>query len=58
MLLPDVSVSHKGDVYIPGEKYFMQQAIDGKFVKPACTNVASMKTVLVVPVGNPKGVRR
>jgi len=57
-LLPDVSASHKGDVYIPGEMYFMQQAIDGKFVKPECCTVATMSTVLVVQAGNPKGIHR
>jgi len=55
-LLPDVCVSQKGDVYIPGELYFMQQAVDRKLVKPGYKIVASMTTVMVVQPGNPKRI--
>jgi molybdate transport system substrate-binding protein len=55
-LLPDVCVSRKGDVYIPGELYFMQQAVDRKLVDPGFEVVASMTTVIVAQSGNPKGI--
>jgi molybdate transport system substrate-binding protein len=56
-LLPDVCVSRKGDVYIPGELYFMQQAVDRKLVGEEFDVVASMTTVIVTQPGNPKGVK-
>ena len=56
-LLPDVCVSRKGDVYIPGELYFMQQAVDRKLVHEGFAVVASMTTVIVIQSGNPKGIR-
>jgi molybdate transport system substrate-binding protein len=56
-LLPDVCVSQKGDVYIPGELYFMQQAVGRDIVKPGYKLVATMTTVLIVQAGNPKKVR-
>ena len=55
-LLPDVCVSQKGDVYVPGELYFMQQAVDRKLVKPGYKVVASMTTVIIVQPGNPKNI--
>jgi len=56
-LLPDVCVSQKGDVYLPGELYFMEQAVDRKVVKPDYQIVATMTTVLIVQAGNPKKTR-
>jgi len=56
-LLPDVCVSRKGDVYIPGELYFMKQAEDRKIVKPGYKVVATMTTVIITQPGNPKGLR-
>jgi molybdate transport system substrate-binding protein len=56
-LLPDVCVSQKGDVYVPGEQYFMQQAVDRGLVKPNSKVVATMTTVLIVQAGNPKRVK-
>ncbi|MCJ7751925.1 MAG: molybdate ABC transporter substrate-binding protein [Armatimonadetes bacterium] len=56
-LLPDVCVSQKGDVYVPGELYFMQQAVDRKLVESGYTVVASMTTVLIVQAGNPKKIK-
>ncbi|UCC69009.1 MAG: molybdate ABC transporter substrate-binding protein [Armatimonadota bacterium] len=55
-LLPDVCVSKKGDAYIPGELYFMQQAVDRELVKSGYKVVASMTTVLIVQAGNPKQI--
>ncbi|MFB3880340.1 MAG: molybdate ABC transporter substrate-binding protein [Armatimonadota bacterium] len=56
-LLPDVCVSQKGDAYIPGELYFMEQAVDRDIVKPGYKVVATMTTVLIVQAGNPKKIR-
>jgi len=54
-LLPDVCASQKGDVYIPGELYYMQQAVERKFVA-SYRVVANLTTVLVVQPGNPKRI--
>jgi molybdate transport system substrate-binding protein len=56
-LLPDVCVSQKGDAYLPGELYFMQQAVDRKLVNPDYKVVATMTTVIIVQSGNPKKIR-
>jgi molybdate transport system substrate-binding protein len=56
-LLPDVCMSQQGDAYIPGEVYFMEQALDRKIVKPDYQVVATMTTVLVVQPGNPKKIK-
>ena len=56
-LLPDVCVSQKGDIYIPGELYFMEQAVDRDIVKPGYKLVATMTTVLIVQAGNPKKIK-
>ncbi len=56
-LLPDVCVSQTGDVYIPGELYFMEQAVERGLVKPDYQVVATMTTVLIVQAGNPKKIR-
>ncbi len=55
-LLPDVCVSQKGDVYIPGELYFMEQAVKRNIVKRDYKVVATMTTVLIVQSGNPKKI--
>lgn len=57
-LLPDVCVSKKGDVYIPGELYFMKQAVDRRIVKSGYKVVATMTTVIIAQPGNPKGIKR
>jgi len=56
-LLPDVCVSQKGDIYIPGELYFMEQAVERDVVKPGYKVVATMTTVLIVQAGNPKKIK-
>ncbi len=56
-LLPDALMSRKGDVYVPGELYFMDQAVDRKIVKPKYQIAATMTTVLVVQAGNPKRIK-
>ncbi len=56
-LLPDVCVSQKGDVYIPGEQYFMDQAVKRALVKPDYKMIATMTTVIIVQAGNPKKIK-
>ena len=56
-LLPDVCVSEKGDLYIPGELYFVEQAVKREIVKPDYKIVATMTTVLITQPGNPKKIR-
>jgi molybdate transport system substrate-binding protein len=56
-LLPDVLMSGKGDVYIPGEDYYARQAADRKLVKAGYPTVATMSTVIIVQPGNPKHIR-
>ncbi len=56
-LLPDVLMSREGDVYIPGELYYMKQAVDRKLVKPGFKVVATMTTTLLVPTNNPKQIK-
>ena len=56
-LLPDVCVSQKGDVYMPGELYFMNQAVERGLVKREYKVVATMTTVIIVQSGNPKRIK-
>jgi len=55
-LLADVCASQKGDVYIPGEIFYMQQAVDRKLVARYRV-VTSLTTVLIVRAGNPKKIK-
>ncbi len=55
-LLADVCASQKGDVYMPGETYYMQQAVDRKFVA-SYRVVTNLTTVLIVQAGNPKHIK-
>lgn len=56
-LLPDVLMSGKGDIYIPGEDYYLKQAMQRKLIQPGAKVVASMTTVIITGAGNPKGIR-
>jgi molybdate transport system substrate-binding protein len=55
-LLPDIVVSQKGDVYIPGELFYMQQALDRGLISKY-RPVAHMSTVLIAQRGNPKHIK-
>jgi len=55
-LLPDIAMSEKGDLYIPGELFYMQQAVARKYIA-AQRPVAQMTTVLIAQRGNPKKIR-
>jgi len=54
-LLADICFSQKGDGYIPGELFYVEQAkARGMITKSRV--VASMSTVVIVQKGNPKGI--
>jgi molybdate transport system substrate-binding protein len=55
-LLTNIAVSRKGDLYMPGELWYMEQAIERGLVEDY-TVVAHFVTVIVVQKGNPKGVQ-
>jgi len=55
-LLPDISVSQKGDLYIPGELFYMQQALDRGLIGRH-HSVAQMSTVIISQRGNPKKIK-
>jgi len=54
-LLPDIAIGRKGDIYIPGELFYMKQAVDRKLIgkyRP----VTNMTTVIICQSGNPKKI--
>jgi molybdate transport system substrate-binding protein len=56
-LLPDVLLTGQGDVYIPGEEYYVRQAVARKLVDKSYRIVATMTTVIIARPGNPKHLR-
>ena len=54
-LLADICFSKRGDVYIPGELFYVKQAEERGFVE-ASRVVAQMATVVIVQKGNPKRI--
>jgi molybdate transport system substrate-binding protein len=55
-LLADICFSKQGDLYIPGEQFYVDQAKERGFIKKSAL-VAQMSTVLIVQKGNPKNIR-
>jgi molybdate transport system substrate-binding protein len=55
-LLADICFSKRGDVYIPGELYYVEQAGERGFIGTSLV-VAQMSTVVVVQKGNPKKIK-
>ncbi len=55
-LLSQIDLSQRGDVYIPGDGFFLQQAADKGYIKRQAT-AAYYITVIGVRKGNPKGVK-
>ncbi len=55
-LLADICFSRRGDIYIPGEVFYVKQARERGLVKTDRV-VAQMSTVLIVQKGNPKKIR-
>lgn len=54
-LLADICFSKRGDVYIPGELYYVEQAEERGFLAKSRI-VASMSTVVIVQKGDPKRI--
>ncbi len=58
--LADLARSHEGDLYMPGEEFYLLQALQRGYVAsydPAKDVVASFVTVALTPRGNPAGIR-
>ncbi len=58
--IADLTASRSGDLYMPGEEYYLQQAEEKGFVAdydPKADVPAHFITVIITPKGNPKGVR-
>jgi molybdate transport system substrate-binding protein len=55
-LLAEICFSQRGDLYIPGELFYVEQARERGFVEDARV-VAQMSTVVIVQKGNPKEIR-
>ena len=56
MLLSKIKVSHRGDLYMPGDEYYIEQAAGKGFIlsqRPVCYFVP----VILVQKGNPKNIR-
>jgi molybdate transport system substrate-binding protein len=58
--LADIAASRMGDLYMPGEEYYLKQAVDRGFItdySPSRDIAAHFITVIITPKGNPQGVR-
>jgi len=58
--LADLSASHMGDLYMPGEEYYLMQAVGKGFVAdydPKADVAAHFITVIITPKGNPKNIQ-
>jgi molybdate transport system substrate-binding protein len=58
--LPELVRTGEGDLFMPGEEYYVLQAVERKLVAsydPARDVAARFITVILVPRGNPAGVR-
>ncbi len=54
-LLAQITMSQTGDVYIPGEEYFMQQAADRQYIVGS-KRIGYFIPVIMTQKGNPKGI--
>ncbi len=58
--LADLAASHTGDLYMPGEEYYLLQARDKGFIAdydPKADIAAHFITVIITPKGNPKNIQ-
>lgn len=55
-LLADITIGKRGDIYMPGELFFMKQAIDRGFIKKY-KNTAYWSPVIITPRNNPKNIK-
>lgn len=59
--LADISRSQEGDLYMPGEEFYLLQAAERGFVREYDPNhdiAANFVTVILTPRGNPKQIKR
>jgi molybdate transport system substrate-binding protein len=59
--LADVEASREGDLYMPGEEFYLRQAAERGFIRdyhPGKDLAAYFVTVILTPAGNPKGIRK
>ncbi|MBN2576686.1 MAG: molybdate ABC transporter substrate-binding protein [Deltaproteobacteria bacterium] len=58
--IADIAASKMGDLYMPGEEYYLLQAVERGFItdySPSTDIAAHFITVIITPRGNPRGVR-
>lgn len=58
--LADLTASKMGDLYMPGEEYYLKQAVGRGFItdySPSTDIAAHFITVIITPKGNPQGVK-
>jgi len=55
-LLADMSIAKIGDLYIPGELFYMEQANERGYIEESKI-VSGMSTVIIVQPGNPKNIK-
>ncbi|MFP4497172.1 MAG: molybdate ABC transporter substrate-binding protein [Vulcanimicrobiota bacterium] len=54
-LLADINFSHKGDLYLPGEDFYLEKAIERGYILES-KKIAYWTMVIVTPRGNPKNI--
>jgi molybdate transport system substrate-binding protein len=57
--IADLTASRMGDLYMPGEEYYLLQAVEKGFItdyKPDTDIAAHFITVIITPKGNPKHI--
>ncbi len=58
--IADIAASRMGDLYMPGEEYYLLQAVEKGFIStynPDTDIAAHFITVIITPKGNPKSIR-
>jgi len=56
ILLSQITLARRGDIYIPGDQFFMQQAVDKGYILEQAA-AAVFIPVIAVRKGNPKGIK-
>ena len=59
--IPDLERSHEGDLYMPGEEFYLLQAVERGYVAsydPETDIAAYFQVVIVTPKGNPKNIQK
>ena len=57
--IADITRSREGDLYMPGEEFYLLQAVERGFIStyvPETDIAAYFVTVIITPKGNPKGI--